>query len=59
MNGPEQHGDNQPRGSFRSILARSAKIAVVVLCTILAIIVFLIWLGGDTSTLPFDYDGFD
>jgi hypothetical protein len=59
MNEPAQRGDNQPRKTLRSALARSAKIAVVVLCTILVLIVFMIWLGGDTTTLPFDYDGFD
>lgn len=59
MNEPAQRADNQPRGKLRSALARSAKIAVVVLFTILALIVFLIWLGGDATTLPFDYDGFD
>lgn len=59
MNEPAQHGDNQPPGKLRSALARAVKIAIVVLFTILGLIVFLIWLGGDATTLPFDYDGFD
>jgi hypothetical protein len=29
------------------------------LWTILALIVFAVWLGGDVSTLPFDFAGFD
>ena len=59
MNEPAQRVAKQPRNKLRSALARSAKLAVVVLFTILVLIVFMIWLGGDTTTLPFDYDGFD
>ncbi len=59
MNEPVRREDDQPRSKLRSALARSAKLAIIVLFTILLLIVFVIWLAGDTSTLPFDYDGFN
>ncbi len=42
-----------------STLARSAKIAVLVFGLLVAGIAVASWLGGDASTLPFDYEGFD
>ena len=40
-------------------LARSAKIAVLLLALVVAGLGLFAWLGVDPSTLPVDYEGFD
>ncbi len=57
---PEEHdesaeADAPARGSF----ARAAKTALIVFAILLIGIALASWLGGDSSTLPIDYDGFD
>ncbi len=59
MNGQSSRQDKQSRGGTVSILIKSTKIALIILGIIIAGIVLMIWLGGDLSTLPFNYDGFD
>jgi hypothetical protein len=42
-----------------SMLGRSLKIALAMLILVLVGIGLSSWLGGDPSTLPVDYEGFD
>ena len=42
-----------------AMLSRSLKIALVMLALLLAGLGLFVWLGGDPSTLPLDYEGFD
>lgn len=46
-------------GSLRSTLARSAKIATVVLVLLIGAVVAAAWIAGDPAELPFEYEGFD
>ncbi len=50
---------DEEQGSVRSTLVRSAKIALLAFGLLVVGIAIASWLGGDLSTLPFDYDGFD
>jgi hypothetical protein len=57
---PEEHDESAEAeapesGSF----ARAAKMALIVFAILLSGIALASWLGGDSSTLPVDYDGFD
>jgi len=45
--------------SVAKTIARSVKIALLVLGLLVAGIALVSWVNGDTSTLPFDYEGFD
>jgi hypothetical protein len=38
---------------------RSAKGAIFFFLFLIVVIALVSWLGGDSSTLPLDYDGFD
>ncbi len=50
--------DSSPH-DVRSVLARAAKIAVVLLAILLGGLTVTAWYLGDQSNLPVDYDGFD
>lgn len=39
--------------------ARTAKGALIGFFVVMILIALASWLGGDSSTLPMDYDGFD
>ena len=51
--------DEPARDELRSILARSAKLALLVVGLLIAGIAATAWLAGDASNLPFFYEGFD
>jgi len=51
--------DEVEERSVSSTFAKSAKIALIVLVLLVVAIAVASWLGGDASTLPFDYEGFD
>jgi hypothetical protein len=40
-------------------LRRAVKGAVLVFLFLMVALAIVSWLGGDSSTLPLDYDGFD
>jgi hypothetical protein len=42
-----------------SVLGRSLKIALAILLLVFVGLGLFAWLGGDPSTLPVDYEGFD
>ena len=52
--GPED-ADSLSAGGF----GRAAKGAVIVFALLVIAIILASWLGGDSSMLPLDYDGFD
>jgi hypothetical protein len=49
----------EPRDSTASTLVRLAKFGLIIFGLIVVMFAFVAWLGGDQSTLPFNYDGFD
>jgi len=49
----------EPRNSTTSTLTRLIKIGLVIVALIVIVFAIVAWLGGDQSTLPFKYDGFD
>lgn len=51
--------NTESRDYASSTLIRLAKIGLIIFVLILAVFAFVAWLGGDQSTLPFNYDGFD
>jgi len=50
-----QKGAHEAGGGF----GRAVKGAVIVFVLLMIAIALMSWLGGDSSTLPLDYDGFD
>ena len=56
---PTAMADEPARDALRSILARSAKLALLVVGLLIAGIAATAWLAGDASNLPFFYEGFD
>jgi hypothetical protein len=59
MNEPAVQHEEESRGSPSSALARMTRIVLVVFGLIVALFVIVVWLGGDQTTLPFNYDGFN
>lgn len=59
MNEPAVQHEEDSRGSAPSALGRLTRIALIVFALIVVLFVFVVWLGGDQTTLPFNYDGFD
>jgi hypothetical protein len=49
----------ETRDANHSTLARLTKIGLIVFGLIVLLFIFVVWLGGDQSTLQFNYDGFD
>lgn len=59
MHEPAVQHEEDSRGSAPSTLGRLIRIALVVFGLIVVLFVFVVWLGGDQTTLPFNYEGFD
>ena len=50
-----EKNEDEAGGGF----GRAVKGAVIVFVLLMIAIALMSWLGGDSSTLPLDYDGFD
>ena len=59
MDEPALQHEDDSADSAPSTLARLTRIALIIFGLIVALFIFVVWLGGDQTTLPFNYDGFD
>jgi hypothetical protein len=55
----ERGPEREPAGSVRAVLARSARISILLLGLAVAGITVAAWLGGGERQLAVEYDGFD